>query len=606
VARSPRPARIKHGTIRLGHRRRHHHQCAPVLTAPSGIQITAPPPARSFAGPPLLLLLACVALGWNLNGYRLLDPDEGRNAEVAREMALSNDYLVPHLDGLPYLDKPIVYFAAAAATMELTGVTETAARLPAYIATLATLALLAWFARRRWGNEAGWLAALAYATTVLPLAYARTAIFDSTLTLCTTAAILGMLEERPVAAWAAMAVGALTKGPVALAIPLLALVPHALATGERVRRLFPPRGLVVFAAIALPWFVAVSVAHPDFPGYVFLRETLARVTTTSFHRTAPFWYYLPILPVAAFPWIVPALARLRHWRAAWTLRRDPAASEPLLLACWVIVPLLLFTLNQSKLPQYVLPLMPALTLAATRNLVASGNSTGARAYAALALVAGLALVALTGWLPVPISLTPAEKAAIPPAALALGIVVLCSAALVALGALARRPRVTIWGYAVVVTAIPFLSGNLLAAVGQDRSSAAVAGATAAALHRAGGAGTVLGVLAYPPSLPFYLGRPVAVATATGAELTSNYIADNVERLRGVTGSPLLPAGYWREALARCPVPTVFLTGAGNREVRETLGAALPLLAADSHYAAYGPCVPHPATPSPHRGEGDRG
>src|SRR5213082_2243087 len=427
-----------------------------------------------YAGLPLLLLLTAVALGWNLSGYPLLDPDEGRNAEVAREMARSNEYLVPHLDGLPYLDKPIVYFAAAAAVMELTGVTETAARLPAYIATLATIGLLAWFARR-WGDDAGWLAGLAYATMVLPLAYARTAIFDSTLTLCTTAGILGMLEQRPVAAWAAMAVGALTKGPIAVAIPLLVLVPHALATGASVRRLFPRRGLVAFAAIALPWFVAVSVAHPDFPGYVFLRETLARVTTTSFRRTAPFWYYLPIVPVAAFPWNIPALARLRHWRVTWAARRDPATSEPLLFACWLIAPLLFFTLNQSKLPQYVLPLMPAVALAATRNLTTGASTTGARAYVAAALLGGLALVALTRWLPAPISPTPAEKAAIPPAALALGVVVLCSAALVALGALARRPGIMIWGYAVVVIAIPFLSGNLLAAVGEDRSSAAVAG-----------------------------------------------------------------------------------------------------------------------------------
>src|SRR5206468_2056605 len=89
------------------------------------------------------------------------------------------------------------------------------------------------------------------------------------------------------------------------------------------------------------------------------------------------------------------------------------------------------------------------------------------------------------------------------------------------------------------------------------SSAAVASATAAALERSGGTGTVLGVLAYAPSLPFYLGRPIAVATETGRELTSNYIADNVERFRSLPGSPLLPAGYWREALARCliAVPT---------------------------------------------------
>src|SRR5439155_3266819 len=78
------------------------------------IRTSPPSPPRPLISLPLLLMLAAVALGWNLNGYRLFDPDEGRNAEVAREMAQSNDYVVPHLDGLPYLDKPIVYFAAAA------------------------------------------------------------------------------------------------------------------------------------------------------------------------------------------------------------------------------------------------------------------------------------------------------------------------------------------------------------------------------------------------------------------------------------------------------------------------------------------------------------
>src|SRR5206468_5585935 len=114
-----------------------------------------------------------------------------------------------------------------------------------------------------------------------------------------TAAIVWFADERPVAAWAAMAVGALTKGPIAIAIPLLALVSHAAATAAPVRRLFPWRGLALFGAIALPGFCAAPIEVPDFPGYVFLRETLERVTTRSFHRTAPFWYYLPIVPLAA-------------------------------------------------------------------------------------------------------------------------------------------------------------------------------------------------------------------------------------------------------------------------------------------------------------------
>ncbi|HXI65457.1 MAG TPA: glycosyltransferase family 39 protein [Gemmatimonadales bacterium] len=553
-------------------------------------------------------MIAAMALGWNLNGYRLLDPDEGRNAEVAREMALTNDYVVPHLDGLPYLDKPIAYFAAAAAVMEVTGPTEAAARLPAYLATLATIALLVAFARRRWGDQAGWIAGLAYATMVLPLAYARTAIFDSTLTLCTTGAILWFWDERPVAAWAALAIGTLTKGPIALALPLLALVVHALLTGIPPRRLFPWRGLAAFAAIVLPWFLVVADRHPDFPHYVFVRETIERMTTRTFHRTAPFWYYLPILPLAAFPWVVPALARVKHWRAGWDSRRDPPARDALLLACWVLVPLLFLSLNQSKLPQYVLPLIPAFALAASRNFAFDGSATAARAYVPIAVLLGVALVALTWWLPAPISLTSAEKAAIPPTAVALGIVALCSAALVGLGALARRPRTILFGYAVVVMAIPFLSGRLLVAVGDDRSSGAVASATATALHQSGDSGAILGVLAYPPSLPFYLRRIIPVATATGGELTSNYIADNVERFRTLPGSSLLPADYWREALARCAAPTVFVTSAGNRDSRAALGSALPLLMADDHYAAYGPCRPRslaqpPQPPQPPRGGG---
>ena len=542
-------------------------------------------------GLPLLVLVAALALGWNLNGYRLLDPDEGRNAEVAREMAGSNDYLIPHLDGLPYLDKPIVYFAASALAMEVLGPTETAARLPAYLATLATIALLVWFGRRRWGPEAGWLAGLAFATMPLTLAYAHTAIFDSTLTLCTTAAIICFFLERTTLAWAAIAAGALTKGPVAIAIPLAVMIPFALATGRPLRRLVSLRALGAFAIVGLPWFIAVTARVPEFPHYAFVQETFERFTSPSFHRTAPFWYYLPITPVAAFPWIVPACARLGAWRATWAARRNQGSADSVWLAAWVLGPLALFTLNHSKLPQYVLPLMPAFALAAARTLTTAGPRTAWRFYVALAAVLGILLVALPQGVLGTMPLTPGERSAIPPAALALAVVLLVSAACTAVAAAGGWTGLAVLGYAMVVMALPFATAPLMAALGDDRSAARLSGAIRAAVAKSDG-GEVLVVAAYPPSLPFYLGSTIAVATAGAEELTSNYIARYHDRLRALHDSPLRPADSWTAVLETCPAATVFVTRAGNGSVRARL-AGLPLLIDDGRYAAYGPCRPHP-------------
>jgi 4-amino-4-deoxy-L-arabinose transferase-like glycosyltransferase len=542
-------------------------------------------------GLPLLLLAAALALCWNLNGYRLLDPDEGRNAEVAREMAESNDYLIPHLNGLAYLDKPIVYFAAAAVAMELLGATETAARLPACLSTLATVALLVWFGRRRWGADAGWIAGLAFATMPLTLAYAHTAIFDSTLSLCTTAAIVCFFQERTALAWTAIAVGALTKGPVAIAIPLVVMIPYALATGHSLRQLISLRALGAFALVGLPWFIAVTARIPDFPYYAFVHETFERFTTPRFHRTAPWWYYLPIISLAAFPWIVPACARLRAWRVTWAARRDPVSAESVWLAAWVLGPLALFTLNHSKLPQYVLPLMPAFALAAARTLTTAGPPTTWRPYVALATALGILLVAFPRGLLSTIPLTATERVAIPPAALAIGVMLLVSAACAAMAAARRSTGLAVVAYAIVVMALPFSTAPLMSAVGDDRSAAPLSTAirAAGAPH---GSDLVLGVAAYPPSLPFYLGSTIAVATARAEELTSNYIALYHERLRTLPDSPLRPADFWKVVLDSCAAPTVFVTQAGDSSVRARL-AQLPLLIDDGRYAAYGPCRPHP-------------
>jgi 4-amino-4-deoxy-L-arabinose transferase-like glycosyltransferase len=367
------------------------------------------------------------------------------------------------------------------------------------------------------------------------------------------------------------------------------MVPYALATGQPLRRLFSLRALGAFAVVGLPWFIAVTMRVPEFPHYAFVRETFERFTTPRFHRTAPFWYYFPIIPVAAFPWIVPACARLTAWKATWATRRDRASADAIWLAAWVLGPLAMFTLNQSKLPQYMLPLMPAFALAAARTLSTAGPRAVWRPYVALATVLGVLLVAFPRGLLDTVPLTAAERSAIPPLAMTLGIVLLVSATCQAVAATRRSTGLALVGYAMVVMAFPFAAAPLMAAVGDDRSAATLSAAIRAA---EGTRVEVLGVAAYPPSLPFYLGSTIAVATARAEELTSNYIAAYHERLRVLPHSPLRPVDSWTVILDTCPAPTVFVTRAGNASVRARL-AALPLIIDDGRYAAYGPCRSHP-------------
>ena len=225
------------------------------------------------------LVLCLFGLSYNFTGYALLEPDEGRNAEVAREMAASNNYVLPHLNGLPYLDKPILYFATGALAMEALGPTVLAARLPSLLFTLATLALVGWFGRRLFGALGGWIAVVATASTPFTLAYSRTVIFDSTLTFFVVLALVAFFlaveaaetavtdgaartdaSARPgtpavpawtTLAWAAIALGVLTKGPIALAVPLMVAIPFMIWR-RRWRAVLDPLSVLVFAALVAP------------------------------------------------------------------------------------------------------------------------------------------------------------------------------------------------------------------------------------------------------------------------------------------------------------------------------------------------------------------
>jgi 4-amino-4-deoxy-L-arabinose transferase-like glycosyltransferase len=435
-------------------------------------------------------VVAAIAIGWQLGGYPLLDADEGRNGEVAREMAATNDYVMPRLDALPYLDKPIVYFAAEAATMEVAGPTEFAARFPSWLFTIATALLLVWFARREQIDSP--LVAIVFLSMPLTIAFARTVIFDSALSFFITLAIIAFYLERPTLAWAAMAFGVITKGPVAIALPMLVAIPYAVWR-KKIRLLASIAGFIVFVLIIAPWVWAVSREVPDFLHYVLVTETAQRLTTGALKRTGPPWYFIPYLIGGAFPWILAIFGRRQTANGERWLDRY--------LLLWIAVPFVFFSISQSKRPQYILPLMAPIAL-----YVARRTHPGKAAAIATAIFGAL----LLGAIPF-VDLPYGRDAAI--------VIGICALIFGTVAALVRGAFAWV-ALSIPMLVIPIATNSTMNAIALRRSTRSLV----AQMRPYVTAETeVIGIEAFTGSMAFYLQRPIIIVTPDAEELTSNYI-----------------------------------------------------------------------------------
>ncbi len=318
--------------------------------------------------------LVC-ALTWfaGLEYRGLFTPDEGRYADIAREMLDSNDWVTPRVNGIKYLEKPPLQYWATAGAFAVLGVDEWTARLwPAYTGFLG-IALLA-FAGIRLAPRSPWLpTALIAAGCWGYFLGGQFLTLDMGLTFFLTAAMLGFLLSRRagialsaergwmILAWAGMACAVLSKGIVGIVIPSLALLVYLAIERDLslLRRLHWVSGLCVFGAIVLPWFILVQQRNTEFFHFFFIREHFERYLLPDHHRPGPWWYYAPVLLVGLLPWTpsIPA-AFARAWRA-------PAGSGFKLdrfLVIWAGVVVVFFSVSHSKLPGYVLPAVPAILL----------------------------------------------------------------------------------------------------------------------------------------------------------------------------------------------------------------------------------------------------
>jgi 4-amino-4-deoxy-L-arabinose transferase-like glycosyltransferase len=302
----------------------------------------------------------------------LTDTSEGRFAEIAREMLASGDWFIPTLNHVPHIVKPPLVNWLMAGSMAVFGVNEWGARFAGFAAFALTVALVGRLARVLGRPEASGWAALLYGCSAGPLTAATFPTTDTILTFFETAAALAYLEHRRgslVARWfffAAAGAAFLTKGPPALLVPAAVVIgdrllrPRSATEGRRPLFRFG-RGWALFAVLGLGWYLAVVAVHPRVLGYWLHYEVVDRIFTSHFGRNQSPLIYLYGFAGGLFPWwfLFPGFFK-RRWHG---LRHEWRGEAGRVLLAWFVLPLVVFTISQSRLVLYVLPLFPALVLA---------------------------------------------------------------------------------------------------------------------------------------------------------------------------------------------------------------------------------------------------
>lgn len=457
-----------------------------------------------------------LALLWGLGSHGLTEPDEGRTAGKAFEFYQTGTWLEPRLYGFGHMNKPPLAYWAGAVCMYAGGANEWTARMPAALAAFGTLVLTWQIGRRLCSREVAWASVAVLLTA--PLFFAMSRIIDPNMvltfwtTLSAWAAVAWFQEGRRPHLWVfylALAGGFLTKGPVIWAIVGLGLAGYRWI-GPRPatwRSLLSFPLALISVALSLSWFLLVAQRHPELYDLFLGRELVDRVASNAHGRREPFLFYFFMLPAAMLTWLpalLPALGR------TWRDRRQDAMSR--LALWWIALPFTMFTLSTSKMPTYVLPLLPLLAIAVGRTLIElSDRPVWRRTQAVWAILPGIILplgLHLHGFLEYGWTrgLEPAD---------ALWLIPICAGVLIF-----RRKW---WLQCVVVTVCGFLlSADLMGRhdhdIGSKTSTKDMAYAMKPLLREGD---RVILFRNFPRGLNFYLQHPITISTKFELHLESD-------------------------------------------------------------------------------------
>lgn len=482
------------------------------------------------------ILCALLCLGWLYAlGLRTLVPtDEGRYAEMAREMLASGDWITTRLNGIKYFEKPPLQIWMTALAFKWFGLGEWQARLWGGLCGLLGIGMVAYTGQRLYHLSVGISAGLILASSLLWNGMAHMNTLDMGLAAMMALALCSLLlaQTTPDAisarrwmwlCWAGMALAVLSKGLVGIVLPGATLVLYSLICRdlEIWKRLHLGTGLLVFLAISAPWFVLVSWQNPEFPQFFFIHEHFQRFTTTIHHRTAPWHYFIPILLIGILPWLGMLLQSV--WQAVYTAprrsNRNPQKfqAEKILLI-WVSVIFLFFSLSHSKLVSYILPIFPALALLIALHLERASRLAW-QITAGLLITLGTAGVLLAPRIPhwTTSAIEAANYHSAIPWVMAASALLLLAGSLVIWQIRQNQPALTTTATFIIATA-SMVAGTLLQlsteAQGRYRAGYPLVAAIQAELAKSSAHTPFYAVEMYDQTLPFYLERTMTLVNFT--------------------------------------------------------------------------------------------